>query len=1367
MKSIKTVHKLVLLFIAVGIMVWLSAYMHVLSGKASNPLLQLCPDPYEPNENYAGAWNLTSGIIQSYICDQFDLDYFKFSVEAGDTITLDLYDLPQNFDICLYAPDTYPIECSMNNGTADEHISSVSAVSGIFFARVYGAQGVSDGDDPYTLGLHIVDPDCPDLYEPNERFASAWPASDGEYHAYICDDYDQDWLSIELALEQDIEITLTDLPQNYDLELYDPVGRLVASSHNSGLTAEYIQFAATQREGIYAARVFGIGGASDDTNDYKLMLNPGPEPSPTPTPTPVTPTPEPTCAADGYEPNESYAAAALIDTGVEINAYLCPSLDFDYFRFPVSVADEITLQLYDLPKSYQLALYDPGGSLVSQAGGLGRDDRVIAHIAAMSGDYVAKVTRGSPLDWDHDDPYALRVDLVEHPPVLLLPAADTYIYGQESSTNFGDERTLFVGQDEFEYDWRTLIHFDLADVPDTPIASATLKMFLDHSHAHETPEIAVRRLNAAWDESTVTWDTAPTSLGTGVSTPVSSLDYHTFEWDVTDLVQGWLDNPSTNYGMELRLLEPGQYIRIFRSAEYGAGLVAWGGGGLNCPRLVIHYAEAAPGELGSISGSVYEDLNRNGARDPGEGGLNEVRLELFQDGVTFADQTTGVSGGYTFAGLPAGGYEVVIDPWSFSDTYEVIGPDSRDVPLAAGEDRSSVDFGADLIPTPEPTPPPTLDLTAAGMEFIQVVSGEPLVSHKATLVRVFVGVTGTTDEVSDVSGELFHGPGPGIAPLSSVDLLPGAAPMSDPAIVEDLDRTLNFLLPDSWTSPGLHDFVVHVNRYNAWRECPTCWNSENQDDAHVTFHDRDPLEVTMVEVIADTIAPTATRNATIDWLFRAYPINDVRIFPDTMSVTGYDFTDTSGSGCGTGWGALLDDLEELGEVFGSLGDEPSEMIHYGMLAEGVDHHFGGCGRRPGRASAGLVTAGRDTGGRIMAHEIGHNHGRMHALCTGTEGNPDPDYPYTGGLIGVYGVDMDNPSNPAYMDPSIYADIMSYCGDRWMSDYTYGVLYSNFAPSTVAHGLVASYQTYLVANGEIMSGYVTLNRPFYQWMYPVGTSDGSGLGDYSIELQDSAGTPLFTRYFDPFIYIDDSLRAPAAELSAAAYGRFLEKIPWQSGTDRIVIKEGSTVLHVTHVSDSPPTVSLISPNGGETWLPYGEETITWTGSDNDGDPLRYALRYSPDYGASWMAIATDLSETSYVVDVGRLAGSETALIQVLATDGVRTTYEVSEASFSVDGKPPEAYILTPSDGAVFAPGSVVILEGFSVDQEDNPLDDGSLFAWTSSLDGAVGVGRKLYVDTLRPGWHTITLTVRDRDGFTAQDTLVVFVGYRAFLPVTMK
>ena len=64
------------------------------------------------------------------------------------------------------------------------------------------------------------------------------------------------------------------------------------------------------------------------------------------------------------------------------------------------------------------------------------------------------------------------------------------------------------------------------------------------------------------------------------------------------------------------------------------------------------------------------------------------------------------------------------------------------------------------------------------------------------------------------------------------------------------------------------------------------------------------------------------------------------------------------------------------------------------------------------------------------HEVGHNMSLRHAPGCGA-GGPDPNYPYDGASIGIWGYDFDK---EVVYDPADYLDVMSYCDPVWISDY---------------------------------------------------------------------------------------------------------------------------------------------------------------------------------------------------------------------------------------------------------------------------------------------------------------------------------------------
>ena len=77
----------------------------------------------------------------------------------------------------------------------------------------------------------------------------------------------------------------------------------------------------------------------------------------------------------------------------------------------------------------------------------------------------------------------------------------------------------------------------------------------------------------------------------------------------------------------------------------------------------------------------------------------------------------------------------------------------------------------------------------------------------------------------------------------------------------------------------------------------------------------------------------------------------------------------------------------------------------------------------------------------FVHEMGHAQGRAHVRCTGSEGAPDPNYPYPAGNIGVWGWSLNlEDARMNWLSGNLYHpvdsnDYMGYCtGPQHVSDY---------------------------------------------------------------------------------------------------------------------------------------------------------------------------------------------------------------------------------------------------------------------------------------------------------------------------------------------
>ena len=136
----------------------------------------------------------------------------------------------------------------------------------------------------------------------------------------------------------------------------------------------------------------------------------------------------------------------------------------------------------------------------------------------------------------------------------------------------------------------------------------------------------------------------------------------------------------------------------------------------------------------------------------------------------------------------------------------------------------------------------------------------------------------------------------------------------------------------------------------------------------------------------------------------------------------------SGNGNGA-WGTILSEVAAL------RGADASTRYYYGVVKTSYGSGVAGIGYVGGGIQTALGWDALPSGSGVMAHEVGHNMGRQHSPCGGA-GGPDPAYPYAGGIIGTYGLDL---TTLAVKAPATNFDFMGYCSPNWVSDYTWSGL----------------------------------------------------------------------------------------------------------------------------------------------------------------------------------------------------------------------------------------------------------------------------------------------------------------------------------------
>jgi len=79
-----------------------------------------------------------------------------FTVSAGQEITADLTNLPDDYDLSLYNPAFTPVEGSHHRGATPEHLVHTAAMSGDYRVAVVGwSSGNFDPVTPYTLLVQL------------------------------------------------------------------------------------------------------------------------------------------------------------------------------------------------------------------------------------------------------------------------------------------------------------------------------------------------------------------------------------------------------------------------------------------------------------------------------------------------------------------------------------------------------------------------------------------------------------------------------------------------------------------------------------------------------------------------------------------------------------------------------------------------------------------------------------------------------------------------------------------------------------------------------------------------------------------------------------------------------------------------------------------------------------------------------------------------------------------------------------------------------------------------------------------------------------------------------------------------------------
>ena len=294
-----------------------------------------------------------------------------------------------------------------------------------------------------------------------------------------------------------------------------------------------------------------------------------------------------------------------------------------------------------------------------------------------------------------------------------------------------------------------------------------------------------------------------------------------------------------------------------------------------------------------------------------------------------------------------------------------------------------------------------------------------LIAGRPALLRVFAGADKVNCLESSVRVTLARGDD-----VVFEQLIPPEAGRVPTRINEStLAGSYNVEIPGSAIQPGV-EMVVELDPGSLVSLAP---------ESQIRYPTEGAMALDVVEppvyriILVPTISLPAPDSAVFDWVDGVNPESEQMRLARTILPVGdmevevrETYTTNLNLQNFSNWWRWRNEIGVLYEQEGRRG------YYYGVVSRNL---LGVAGI----ANIGYpVSVGSDVD-YVHTHEVGHTMNLYHAPCGGA-GGPDPQYPYEGGSIGVWGYDM---AEGMLLDPGRYTDVMSYCFESiWISDYQF-------------------------------------------------------------------------------------------------------------------------------------------------------------------------------------------------------------------------------------------------------------------------------------------------------------------------------------------
>ncbi len=550
---------------------------------------------------------------------------------------------------------------------------------------------------------------------------------------------------------------------------------------------------------------------------------------------------------------------------------------------------------------------------------------------------------------------------------------------------------------------------------------------------------------------------------------------------------------------------------------------------------------------------------------------------------------------------------------------------------------------------------PPRDLAIAGVRVIQGTTASTsyatYIADRPTTVRVLVSVNDGTS-VPGVTARMYGYDGSG----NSLGSLNASNTITAPSDESSMASTLNFNLPSNWLKSGI-TYYVDVNPDGAILEDRSNDRYPASGRAAFNFSNARPLQVVIVPILylpwgyPTQFVPAGYYTSDYSYLTslpaKVFPVPNITYsIHSPVNYTPGSYNENLDEYWGNGWIALLNQITAVH----NFEDPGYNKVYYGLVNY-VDAHgcstgctigIGWIGAGPGWGATSAGWTGSYNGAtdatNTITHEVGHNFGREHVLCTGSENYPDGNYPYNslGGSIGVWGLDV---ATGALKDPALYKDYMSYCEPYvWTSDYTFAGIknYRDMVSFDKARLDQRSVPALYVSGTLLPDGSLSL-RPVYQQLAQVNVP---AKGTHTLELLGDGNKVLAAFPFTPQRIADSK--------GASGFALF---VPAVDGLAGLRVKAGNRTIKEKTVA-APMAAANFARQPLAAQRQARGTALRWTPVEHPTEPVVYRIRLSRDGGASWQVLALDWRSPEYTAPPG--VNVANAMIEVQASDGIHTT-----------------------------------------------------------------------------------------------------------------